>query len=221
MGSWAQWPGRSHYSPAGMDGAKLETAVRRLPGVEAARVVMSGREAIEIHVLAGPGKTAKQIVRDVQSLAQAVFGVPIDRRIVSVVQLDDTELGGHRPAIDDVTERIDGSHMEIGVSLSWQDRHLVGRANGPAAATTRLRLVAEATVAALAQALSENAAFAVAAVDTPKVGSREVAIAQVVIVSDGEERLMVGSALVNGDASRAVVRAVLDALNRHIPGLRR
>lgn len=204
-----------------MDGAKLETAVRRLPGVEAARVVMSGREPVEVHVLAGPGKTAKQIVRDVQSLAQAVFGASIDRRIVSVVQLDDPELGGHRPAIEDVSERIDGSHMEVSVNLSWQEHHLVGRANGPAAATTRLRLVAEATVAALAQALSENAAFAVAAVDTPKVGMREVAIAQVVIVSDGEERLMVGSALVNGDASRAMVRAVLDALNRHIPGLRR
>jgi hypothetical protein len=32
---------------------------------------------------------------------------------------------------------------------------------------------------------------------------------------------MVGSALVDGESSRAVVRAVLDALNRHIPELRR
>jgi hypothetical protein len=31
----------------------------------------------------------------------------------------------------------------------------------------------------------------------------------------------VGSALAGGDPARAVVRAVLDALNRHIPDLRR
>jgi hypothetical protein len=205
-----------------MDGAKFETAIRRLPGVEAARVVMSGRDPAEIHVLAGPGKPAKQVVRDIQSLAMAAFGHPLDRRIVSVVQLDDPELlGGDRPAIEDVSEYIDGSHLEATVTLAWQDRQLVGRATGPASATTRLRLIAEATVGALAQALSEHAAFAVAAVDTPKVGTREVAVAMVVIVSDGEERIVVGSALVQADSSRAVVRAVLDALNRHIPGLRR
>jgi hypothetical protein len=41
------------------------------------------------------------------------------------------------------------------------------------------------------------------------------------MVTEGAERLMVGSALVDGESSRAVVRAVLDALNRHIPELRR
>ena len=35
------------------------------------------------------------------------------------------------------------------------------------------------------------------------------------------ERLMVGSSLVDDDESRAVVRAVLDALNRIMPDLRR
>ncbi len=182
----------------------------------------NGDEPVEIHVLARKGKAPKQIVRDVQSVALAAHGIRIDRRIVSVVQLDDVDLGGgDRPIVEDVAEQVDGSRMSITVTLSWADERLVGTATGPAAATTRLRLVAEATLAALQQALHQEAAFAVQAVSTPTVGSRDVAIAQVVFVLDGSERLMVGSALVGDDPSRAMVRAVLDALNRQVPALRR
>jgi hypothetical protein len=42
----------------------------------------------EVHVLATPAKPAKQVVRDVQSVAMATFNLDLDRRIVSVVQLD-------------------------------------------------------------------------------------------------------------------------------------
>src|SRR4051812_49971561 len=71
----------------------LEDALRSLPGVQAVSVVTSGTgEPTEVHVLAVPGKAAKQVVRDVQSLAMAGFGVDIDHRIVSVVQL-----GAQRP----------------------------------------------------------------------------------------------------------------------------
>lgn len=185
-------------------------------------MVTDGGAPVEVHVLAKPGKAPKQVVRDVQSVALAAHGLRIDRRIVSVVQLEDGDVSaGDRPIVEDVAEQVDGSRMSISVTLSWHDEHLVGTATGPASATTRLRLVAEATVRALQQALAEEAAFGVQAVATPTVGTREVAVAQVVVVLDGSERLMVGSALVDGDASRAMVRAVLDALNRQVPGLRR
>ena len=50
----------------------LEDALRSLPGVQAVSVVTSGSgEPTEVHVLAAPGKAAKQVVRDVQSLAMA------------------------------------------------------------------------------------------------------------------------------------------------------
>ncbi|HSO51125.1 MAG: hypothetical protein ACXW15_09855 [Acidimicrobiia bacterium] len=200
----------------------FEEKVRRLPGVEAARVVTEGGAVTEVHVLTGMGKAAKQVVRDVQSLAQAAFGLAIDRRVVSVVQLPDPDLAqGDRPVIVDVSEQMDGNHTKVVVTLDWQGDTLVGEVAGAAAHTTRNRLVAEATIEALQQALQETTAIGVAAVDLPVLGSRSVAIAQVVMVTEGAERLMVGSALVDGDGSRAVVRAVLDALNRHIPELRR
>jgi hypothetical protein len=200
----------------------FEEKVRRLPGVEAARVVSEGGVVTEVHVLTGVNKAAKQVVRDVQSLAQAVFGLSIDRRVVSVVQLPDPDLAqGDRPVIIDVSEQTDGNRTRVAVTLGWQGDTLIGEVAGAAAHTTRNRLVAEATIEALRQALQETTAIGVAAVDLPLLGSRSVAIAQVVMVNEGAERLMVGSALVDGETGRAVVRAVLDALNRHIPELRR
>lgn len=205
-----------------MNVAAFEQMLRRIPGVEGARVAMDGASPSEVHILAIPGKTPKQLVRDVQSVAMAGFDFNLDRRVVSVVQIDSDDLGGgDRPVVEDVAEEIDGSKMNITVKLGWRDAQLVGNATGPAASTTRLKLVADATLAALEQALAETAAFAVTAVETPTIGSRQVAICLVVIVSGGTERTVVGSALLSTDPSKAVARAVLDALNRQVPSLKR
>ena len=158
----------------------FEEKVRRLPGVEAARVVTEGGAVTEVHILTGMNKAAKQVVRDVQSLAQAVFGLAIDRRVVSVVQLPDTDIApGDRPVIVDVSEQVDGNHTRVVVTLGWQGETLVGEVAGAAAHTTRQRLVAEATIEALQQALQETTAIGVASVDVPVLGSRSVAIARV------------------------------------------
>ena len=47
---------------------------------------------VEVHILAAPTKLAKQVVRDVQSVALAAFGVELDRRTISVVQLEGSTL---------------------------------------------------------------------------------------------------------------------------------
>lgn len=74
---------------AGLDYQALERELCRLSEVSAARIVLdpTGRP-VEVHVLASPNKGAKQIVRDVQSVAVAAFGIELDRRIISVVQFE-------------------------------------------------------------------------------------------------------------------------------------
>jgi len=201
---------------------EFEERLRRLPGVEAARVIIDGDSVTEVHIVSSLDKAPKQVVRDVQTLAQAAYSLALDRRVVSVVQLPESALSeGDRPVVVDVLELIDGAHTKVSVTLAWQGESLVGMVEGAAGEASRHRLIAEATVAALRQALQQDTAFGVTSIDLVTLGGRRIAVAQVVIVSDGNERLMVGSALVNGDPGRAIVRAVLDALNRHIPELRR
>ncbi|HAS07826.1 MAG TPA: hypothetical protein DCR52_00800, partial [Actinobacteria bacterium] len=76
----------------------LEAALRNIQGIRAASVVTNGKsEPTEIHILAMSGKAPKQIVRDVQSLAMAQFDLDIDHRIVSVVQLEDSDIAPTPP----------------------------------------------------------------------------------------------------------------------------
>ncbi len=201
---------------------ELEETLCRLPTVEAARVVGENGTIREIHILGTPGKAPKQVVRDVQSLAMAQFGLTVDRRVISVVQIENEAIGrSDRPAIVDIAEEPVGSRLTVTVTLAWQNEMISGVASGPSATTTRLRSVGEATVAALEQAIGDDIAVALAALETPTVGSRRVAVAQIVIVSSGEERVLVGSALVGSNEAQAAVRAVLDAVNRVVPGFKR
>jgi hypothetical protein len=209
------------YADRRMDIVTLQEKISRIDGVAAVRVVADNSHLAEIHVLARRTKPPKQLVRDVQSLAQAMFGLEIDRRIVSVVQLADTDLEtGFRPALVDVAESLDGSRAQITVTLRWQESLLVGKTTGAAATATRPRQIAEATLEAVRQAINPEAALAMSSMDIPILGSRRVAVAQVVLVTEATERMLIGSAFVEDDETRAVVRAVLDALNRLLPDLK-
>jgi hypothetical protein len=76
----------------------FEDAIKQIPGVRAASVVTTA-DAVptEVHVLASPTKPAKQVVRDVQSLAMTQYDLEIDHRIVSVVQIGEDDSSTSAP----------------------------------------------------------------------------------------------------------------------------
>jgi hypothetical protein len=320
----------------------LEEALSRIQGVTAASVTtLADGQPTEIHVLASPDRHAKQIVRDVQSLAMAQFGLDLDHRIVSVVQLDpvvvaaavapapssapleapapelapepapepafastpvtaaapepqfasavagadawnpvdeaqeiidlrdhepvalsvvgserphaapaaagfgSSERNGNgrhaaaarvmllpdalaaeaatdddpapRPAIASIMVRTSNGESEATVAVGAGGHMFEGQVVGPAGATHRPRLVAQATLAAvsdlLGQAAEIESAHLVAA------GSRLVAVTVLTVQTPRiGEQVMSGSAVVRGDEADAVARSVLDALNRRISG---
>lgn len=204
-----------------VDAKSLQDKISRLEGVEAARVVAPNGHVDEIHVLARRNKPAKQLVRDVQSLCQALFSLNVDRRVISVVQLSDADLDqGLRPALVDVSEALEGTRAEVTVTLRWNESLLLGKASGAAAHAIRARLVAEATLGAIRQAVQQATALAVGSVDVVTLGNRRMAIAQVVLMTETRERMLIGAAYVDEDDTRAAVRAVLDALNRFLPDIK-
>lgn len=204
-----------------MDLIALQDKIRKIDGVEAARVVAPNGHIAEIHVLARRNKAPKQLVRDVQSLGHALFDIDIDRRVVSVVQLSDSDLdAGVRPAVIDLSESFDGVNADVTVTLRWEDSLLIGKTSGAAAHSTRPRLIADATLNALRQSIHRATALAVSSMDVPTLGGRQVAIAQIIVVTEGSERMLIGCAYVEDEEGRAVVRAVLDALNRLLPDLK-
>jgi hypothetical protein len=206
----------------------LEREICRLPDISAARIVVDDSgQPVEVHVLALPGKHPKQVVRDIQSVALASFGVELDRRIVSVVQFgSDTQTGGlgrpglPRTMIGGITAETNGLRSLVRVTLERGEQEAVGFAEGSVAAATRHRLVATATLDALRQLDPLAECLDVDSAQVMRAGAHEIAMVTVVFVIPPAEQLVSGSAVVRShQEADAVARAVLDATNRRLPQL--
>jgi hypothetical protein len=204
----------------------VERTLCRIPEVTRARVVSDAHDAVlEVHIVAISGKHPKQIVRDVQSVAMASFGVRVDRHVVSVVQLDeDADSAGEQtqpPAESRERIRLAGMTLQsqqgtssVSVVLERAGQEATGSCNRTAAGLHRL--AAEAAMDALG-CLHPGLAGELDAVDVRHVGTRRVAVVSVAQRLAHGDELLVGTAGVRaaGEAD-AVARAVLDALNRRL-----
>jgi hypothetical protein len=209
-----------------LDVTTIERELCRLPDVSVARLVAdSAGRIIEAHIIATPNKHPKQIVRDVQSVALAEFGLEIDRRVVSVVQLGDRdfavpveEAGGFRPSIVSIQAETNGLRSVVRVTLDFDSAEAVGSASGSVATTARHRLVANATVDALRRLNPAAECLDVEHAQVARVGASDVAVVTIVFVAPPTEQVVSGSAIVRANhEADAVARAVLDATNRRLP----
>jgi ribosomal protein S8E len=204
------------------EGATLEQAILNIPDVRAVRVVSdSTGKPVEVHVVAGGGKTPKQIVRDVQTVAQATSGVALDHRIVSVVQFPDDQEEQRAPVpaelrvmFEEISTETRGTSSKIKVVLNRGDQQAAGESAGITSADSLIRLAAGATIDAVKGLHTNGPWLALEDVQVHRLGSHDVAIATV-IIGPGPQTVS-GSALVMGQPTEAAVKAVLDALNRRL-----
>lgn len=223
----------------------LENGIRRIPGVRQAKVVGDPHPE-EIHVVAGSERSPKQIVRDIQSLAQAAFRTPIDHRIVSIVQVEDevtlesagdpaaeislngaaaeTLPGGGRwqrsVLLDGVVVTTRGTSSFVEVTLLWPDGSSTqGSGSSGGVREARARAAVSATVRALEPVLQRNSAW----MEIDQVVISRLLDADVVLVkatySEGraDTSPLVGAAIIRDDAATAAARALLDAVARRLP----
>src|SRR5437764_5141440 len=203
----------------------IEKELCRLPAVNAARIVADdiGRPT-ELHILASAEKSPKQIARDVQSVAMATFGMEIDHRIISVVQLDHAHLepilapvGKERVSIGAISSEQRGMRNHARVTLRLGDEEVVGLAEGSIAESSRNRAVAQATLDALRHLVPTAESADVETAACVHLGSRDIAVATLVFVVPPNEEIVSGSAVVRGgNEPGALARAVLDATNRRL-----
>ncbi|HEV7754568.1 MAG TPA: hypothetical protein VGO94_01795 [Mycobacteriales bacterium] len=201
----------------------LEASLSAIPDIRAASVVTNGAgDPVEVHVLARSGKAAKQVVRDVQSVALVEHGVDLDHRIVSVVQFDDEDVAeitpasaAPRPVVSAVGVQTSGETVQAEICIRAGAAEYLGSASG-LAITGRPRVVASATLKATESLLGLSAELQY--VDVVLAGRFKVALCVVAVVGLAGPHVVSGSALVRHDESDAVARAILDALNRRLSG---
>jgi len=220
----------------------VERELCRIPDVRATRIVTNddGRP-VEVHVLAAEGKHAKQLARDVQSVAIASFGITLDHRIISVVQLGDGPLPaplaqkvhnevhedhddhvlltpeGQRVTVEGVTVARSGYESIAEVTLGRNGETFSADARGSIASSAILRLVAQATLGALRKVEPTAYRVDVEMATIIRFGDRAVAVTSVIMVMPPYEEVVSGSAIVRAAGDHdAVARALLDATNRRL-----
>ena len=193
----------------------------RLEGVQAAQVVFAENGMpCEIHVLAGPEKSSKSLVRDIQSALTAQFGVQVDHRIISVAQLSEglAPRGDFRLAHTGLEIKSAGGRVSASVTLARGCDTYTGHGESANTPFARRRCVSEAALAAVNRAAGETC-FELASVDAVTLAGQGIVVAQVYSLRDGKRLL--GSAFLNEDPDNAAVHSVLSAVNRRLSVLPR
>lgn len=193
----------------------------RLEGVQAAQVVFAENGmSCEIHVLAGPEKSSKSLVRDIQSALTAQFGVQVDHRIISVAQLSEglVPRGDFRLAHTGLEIKSAGGRVSASVTLARGCDTYTGHGESANTPFARRRCVSEAALAAVNRAAGETC-FELASVDAVTLAGQGIVVTQVYSLRDGQRLL--GSAFLNEDPDNAAVHSVLSAVNRRLSVLPR
>jgi len=195
-----------------------EDTLEKIRGVLSVRVMVKDNQVTTVQVLARAGRHPKQLTRDVVSVLLARHGLELDPKLVNVAQVESSEDlidGPGRARLAALDYRFRGNWVEIDVSLEYGGRLLSGSAQGSAVASHPLRLVAQATLGALAAGLpGMDVLFTVEDVSSARLAGWAVMVVGVGVVGPDGDEVLTGSCLVRGDEREAVARATLDAVNR-------
>ena len=195
-----------------------------MPGVKSARVVGSNGgtgEPTEIHIVASPDRSPKQVVRDVQSLAIAGYQLSIDHRIVSVVQLSEESENCHnlgRPAIRYITVTSDTNGCRVDLGLEWPGGSTTGGGKQVGnSKEARARAGAEAMVQAVqARLAARGTVIDLENLWVAQANEGDAVVVRLLVSEAGASQTLVGSAVAEDDVVSATARATLHALNRRL-----
>lgn len=200
-----------------MDFDAFQNMIAKIDGVINVKLIDENDEIKEIHILANNLRAPKQIVRDIESSLMAAYGYRIDRKVISIAQIqtEDSE-DFRRIKYNGINLKTEGIALECSVNLIYEGEEYCELVSGIKTASNRKKIVADATVKTIEKILGQAYLFNVE--DVILNNSRDINFVSVLVnmVVNEEEQTMVGSAIVKLDINEAIVKATLDAINRRI-----
>ncbi|MBC7237828.1 MAG: hypothetical protein H5T69_18450, partial [Chloroflexi bacterium] len=174
----------------------------------------------EIHLVGSASRRPKQIVRDVESLLYAHYGVHIDYRKISLVQLDAETVTAHLGRLRFLGVQPHPARENcVQVILQSEEVRYEGTAPLAVDAPEQLcaQAAAQATLEAVQQAIGHAVPLEVRDLQLLAPVGHRVCLAIIAAnTPQGEEQLS-GTCLVTGSVLEAGCKATLDALNRRLP----
>lgn len=200
--------------------ATYEHLIRQVRGVQGVRVVCSDDQIDEIHVLGSPDRSPKAIIRDIETILMIQGGVRINHRKISLAQVADTVVPQVRVQLYSVESHVEDGHAHVTIALNIGRRRVEGSASAAFSNDDTLdMLVGQAMVNALTQLLDAEVNLQVMHVKRERLGVIEVCMAHIELQTEGRFETMLGISAVRSEPLQAMARALLDAMNRRLPGL--
>lgn len=200
-----------------MDFAVFESMISKIDGVLNVKLVTDNEELKEIHILGNTLRAPKQIVRDIESSLLAAFDYRIDRKIISIAQIQtDDSVALRRVKYSGIDFKTEGNALECSVFLTHDGEEFSEKVTGINTTANRKKIVAAATVRSIEAILGQAYLFNVEDVAIHTNKDINYATVLVNMVVNENEETMVGSAVVKHDVNEAIAKAALDAVNRRI-----
>jgi hypothetical protein len=205
-----------------IDPAKIEALLHQVRGVMAVRVVQDAQGQIdELHIVGSPGRSAKQMVRDVESLLYVRGGVRVDHRKISLVQIAESIIQPSlvRVRLIEIT-RSEEDPPTVSVVLAMDEQRVqgIGRAR-PERDDHPEYLAGYAAIHALDQLIGARGQFRLENLERHSFGQLEVYLTHLSLTSEDGIETLLGISVVRDEDPAAVVRAILDAVNRRLQRL--
>lgn len=200
-----------------MDFTAYEELVSKINGVIQVKIVPENDEIKEMHILAGSLRSPKQIVRDIESSLLATYNYRIDRRVISIAQIDTVDYKEiKRIKLGGISMNSCGNEIEFTVRLENEDEEFAGSQKGIKTTSGKKKVIAQATCKAVEKVIGQAPLFDVQ--DVVINTCKEITYVSVVIniLENESEEILIGSAIVRNDLNEAIAKATLDAINRKI-----
>lgn len=215
---------------------QIERLLSSLAGVVSARVLLDYEGRVrELHVLATPDLHPKQVVRNVESALSAGLGIEVDRRVVSVAQIEGTHVAlssSEPPAEPEPEEDVEGVRTVLigfdATRASAQRAHCTvtleragvrysGAADGADTPQGRAEAAAEAVLRAV-EGMPGGASFGFEGARVVDSDGRRFVMVAARVMDRRPPLPLSGAALLDRTPEEAGIMAALQATNRWSTG---
>lgn len=201
----------------GMEYTDFEGIICKIDGVTKCKIVSSGDELTEIHVLAGSNRSPKQISRDIETALLTLKDYKVDRKIISIAQINtDIEQKLGRIKLEGITLTSFENTVKCEVSLDFEEESYQVVETGIKSSAIKKNIVARSTLKAVEKILGQENLFDVMNVFITNYGDISFVSVLVTMVLNNSEETMVGSSIIKDDVNESIAKASLDAINRII-----
>ena len=200
-----------------MDFLAFQDTINKIEGVISSKAVVNNDELTEMHVLANNIRSPKQIVRDIETAIITVFDYKIDRKLISIAQIEteyDEKL--KRIKFEGITLTTNDNTAECTVTLIYEEQEYSLSQVGIKTISNKRKIVADTTIKVVEKILGQAALFDIQNVYIHTSENISFVTVLVNMVINGNEETMVGSAIVKTDINEAITKATLGAINRRV-----